>query len=167
MIGYAYLSIAVLSLGLLGVLHKVADYQRCRPAAVNLLLFFWAMVFVSGVCFIRQGLAATLSVPSWVCAVAAVCGTFASLAILNFQHGVRYGKISTSWLVINLSTAVPTILSIVFYKEQVSLRRGLGLTLAVLALILLWLDRQGEESGMLSSSYDHEKADSRASDRRC
>jgi drug/metabolite transporter (DMT)-like permease len=67
------------------------------------------------------------------------------VAILSFQHGVRFGKISTSWLVINLSTALPTILSIAIYHEVVSLRRALGLALAMVALGILWLERRREE----------------------
>ena len=63
--------------------------------------------------------------PGWLTAVA--CGFLASVAILNFQHGVRFGKISTSWLIINLSTALPTVLSILIYREAVSVRRALGL----------------------------------------
>ncbi len=106
---YLYLLIAVCSLGMLGVLHKVADHRRCRPTAINLFLFLWAGVLLAGV--------------SWI----------------------RYGKISTSWLLINLSTAVPTVLSIVLYSEHVDVKRAFGLVLAIVALILLWYERRQEE----------------------
>ena len=87
--------------------------------------------------------AAVLPLPALL--VAALCGTCATLAILNFQHAVRYGKISTSWLLINLSTAVPTVLSIVVYREHVSVKRAFGLGLATIALFLLWYERRQEE----------------------
>jgi drug/metabolite transporter (DMT)-like permease len=68
----------------------------------------------------------------------------ASVAILAFQKGIRFGKISTSWLIINLSTAVPTILSIVCYGEHVGFRRALALGAIVLSLFFLWKDKEVE-----------------------
>ena len=141
---YFYLAMAVCSLGILGVLHKVADHRRCGPEAINLFLFLWAGVILSTYClFVIPGL--FTQTPLKAVGVAAICGTLAGLAILNFQRGIRYGRISTSWLVINLSTIVPTVLSILVYHEVVSFRRALSLFLALVSLVLLWLDRRGEE----------------------
>jgi hypothetical protein len=42
---------------------------------------------------------------------------------------LRHGKISTSWLVINLSTAIPTVLFILIYRES-DRGRYLGPTIA-------------------------------------
>ena len=80
--------------------------------------------------------------------VAAVCGFLAAVAILAFQAGLRYGKgkIATSWVVINLSTSLPTILSIVIYKEPVSAWKIVGLILVALAVLLLWKDKQIDEA---------------------
>ena len=80
--------------------------------------------------------------------MAGTCGLFSSLAILSFQHGVRFGRISTSWLVINLSTILPTLLSILLYNETVSPRRAAGLVSAVVALLILWAERIREEKAM-------------------
>ncbi len=135
---------AVCSLGMLGVLHKVADHRRCGPEAINLFLFLWAGIILSSFSLWRvPGL--FTQTPLKAVAVAAVCGVLAGIAILNFQRGIRYGRISTSWLVINLSTFVPTMLSILIYHEVVSFRRALSLILALLSLLLLWLDRRREE----------------------
>jgi drug/metabolite transporter (DMT)-like permease len=143
---YAFLILAVASLGLLGVLHKVADHRKCRPAAINFFLFLWASLMVAAVELGWRGAGTALPIPGvLMIAVAVTCGTFASLAILSFQHGVRYGKISTSWLLLNLSTAIPTLLSILIYHEHVGWKRGLSLLLAVSALLLLWRDRRAEE----------------------
>src|SRR5437868_13359964 len=109
---YLHLLLAVGSLGMLGVLHKVADHRRCRPQAINLLLFFWASLLLAVTAAIRSGPAAVFALPGRVLAIGAICGMCAGLAILNFQHAVRFGKISTSWLLINLSMVVPTALSI-------------------------------------------------------
>ncbi len=135
---------AVCSLGMLGVLHKVADHRRCGPEAINLFLFLWAGIILSSFSLWRvPGL--FTQTPLKAVAAAAVCGVLAGIAILNFQRGIRYGRISTSWLVINLSTFVPTMLSMLIYHEVVSFRRALSLILALLSLLLLWLDRRREE----------------------
>jgi drug/metabolite transporter (DMT)-like permease len=143
--GYLYLLLSVISLGMLGVLHKVADHRRCRPQAINLVLFFAASLLLALTTCIRSGPAAMFELSGRVFAVGAICGICAGLAILNFQHAVRFGKISTSWLLINLSMAVPTVLSIFFYREHVTRRRALSMALTAAALVLLWLDRRQEE----------------------
>jgi drug/metabolite transporter (DMT)-like permease len=161
--GYPFLAVAVLSFGVLGVLHKVADYEKCRPTAVTGLLFLWAGIVISIICLAGRGFRVALETPLWICTVAAVCGIFASVAILNFQRGIRFGRISTSWLIINLSTAVPVVLSILIYKEHIKWKRSLGLTLALVALLLLWSDRRAEESALsLSPKTDDKEPESRA-----
>jgi len=147
---YFYLALAVFSLGMLGVLHKVADHRRCGAEAINLFLFLWASIFLTTYCLIYvPGLTQT---PLKAVGVAAVCGMLAGLAILNFQRGIRYGRISTSWLVINLSTIVPTVLAILVYHEVVTFRRALSLLLAMVSLLLLWLDRRYEEQTTKNSN---------------
>jgi drug/metabolite transporter (DMT)-like permease len=143
--GYLNLLLAVASLGMLGVLHKVADHRGCRPQAINLLLFLCASLLLGVAASIRSGPAAVFSLPGRVLAIGAMCGICAGLAILNFQHAVRFGKISTSWLLINLSMAVPTALSIFIYSEQVTPKRALSMIPTVAALVLLWIDRRQEE----------------------
>ena len=143
---YAFLLLAVVAFGLLGILHKVADFRKCRAQAINLFLFLGAAVAMSCAGFVLYGARTMTSIPLMAASVALMCGLLASVAILNFQHGVRYGKISTSWLIINLSTALPTILSIVMYREHVGPRRMAGLFLAFVALLILWLERRRDES---------------------
>ena len=142
MSGYSFLALAVLCFCGLGVLHKVADFQKCRPSAINAYLFFWACLFIT---IYTLFLGSSLKTPREVTGVAIFCGLCASVAILSFQIGVRHGNISTSWLVINLSTAVPTVLSIVIYREEVGLRRAVALIAIVLSLIFLWKDKQLEQ----------------------
>jgi drug/metabolite transporter (DMT)-like permease len=55
---------------------------------------------------------------------------------------LRHGSIATSWLLINLSAGVPTVLSIVFYREAVGWKKALVLVLVVVSLLLLWWDRR-------------------------
>jgi hypothetical protein len=143
---YSFLFLSVASFGMLGVMHKVADHRRCRPEAINLFIFLGAAVAMVVLSVWRYAFTGVLDLAAIIWITAAVCGLLASLATLSFQHGVRYGKISTSWLVINLSTGLPTALSILVYHEVVTVRRALGLLLAVVTLIILWIERAQEEA---------------------
>jgi uncharacterized membrane protein len=142
---YLFLILAVTSFGMLGILHKVADHKGCKPEAANLFLFFGAAVLMSAYAFTRGELSGVQALPAAAWLTPAVCGVLTSIAILSFQRGIRFGKISTSWLVINLSTVLPTILSILLYNEVVSVRRAAGLLLAGVAIGLLWKERRQEE----------------------
>lgn len=143
---YGFLLVAVVSLGTIGVLHKVADHKHCRPEAINLFIFLGAAIAMNVVSIARSGIGALLHISMVAWATAVVCGFIASTATLAFQHGVKYGKISTNWLIINLSMVLPTVLSILVYREIITLRRTVGLLLAVATLFLLWRERVREES---------------------
>lgn len=84
-------------------------------------------------------------VPEAPPSVRSIYGVFASAGFWFFQTGLRYGRIATSWLVINLSGAVPTVLALVIYKEQMNLQKGVGFAMAVGALLLMWWDRYQDE----------------------
>ena len=151
-LGHLFLGMSLVALGLIGVFHKVADQYRCRPRAISVSIFFWAGLFTV-VYLIATGKTALVGeAPGKLYLVAGVCGFLAAAAILAFQAGLRYGKgkIATSWVVINLSTALPTILSIVIYKEAVSPGKIVGLILVVLAVLLLWKDKQIDEAAEAS-----------------
>ena len=155
-LGHLFLGMALVALGLIGIFHKIADQYRCRPRAISVSIFFWAGLFTV-VYLIATGKTALVGeTPGKLYLVAGVCGFLAAAAILAFQAGLRYGKgkIATSWVVINLSTALPTILSIVIYKEAVSPGKIVGLILVVVAVLLLWKDKQIDEAAEASLAAD-------------
>ena len=155
-LGHLFLGMALVALGLIGIFHKVADQYRCRPRAISVSIFFWAGLFTT-VYLLATGKAALVTeTPGMLYLVAVVCGFLAAVAILAFQAGLRYGKgkIATSWVVINLSTALPTILSIVIYKEAVSPGKIVGLILVVVAVLLLWKDKQIDEAAEAGVAAD-------------
>lgn len=149
--GMVFLIFALLSLSGLGICHKVADFYRCKPSAVSVMLFTSAASVLWSYTFFYQVMKMKLSLfppfTSSAVGVALACGACAGIAILTFQIGVRYGRIATSWLVINLSTIVPAGLSLIIYKEwQAGLKwqQIAGLLLVIVSIFLLWLDKAKE-----------------------
>lgn len=91
--------------------------------------------------------------PAIVFGVALPFGALGALAGVALQAGIRYGKLATSWLIINLSAAVPTIGSVLFYRESISGRHVLALCLMVVSVFLLWKDKQeGQRKAELAAS---------------
>jgi drug/metabolite transporter (DMT)-like permease len=133
----------LLSFSLLGILAKIADLKRCRPAALYLMMCVSAslMAAVTGFATDSQD----TRMPAIVVAIALPFGALGALAGVALQAGIRYGKLATSWLIINLSAAVPTIGSVFIYHESISPRRVLALLLMSVSVILLWKDRQADE----------------------
>ncbi|MDA2926132.1 hypothetical protein MYX78_02670 [Acidobacteria bacterium AH-259-G07] len=144
-LGHLFLVISLLALGFIGIFHKLADHFKCRPSAINLTIFFWAGVLSLSYILTAGQANLVLETPAKLYLVALACGFLASTAILAFQTGLRHGKIATSWVIINLSTALPTVLSILLYKEPVSLAKGVALILVVVAMLLLWKDKLVDE----------------------
>ena len=78
--------------------------------------------------------------PGKILWMAVFFGALAVLAFWGFLYGLRFGKISTSWVFMNLSAAVPAVLSAVIYKEKIGFRKLMVLSLVVVSILLLWKD---------------------------
>jgi drug/metabolite transporter (DMT)-like permease len=139
-IGYVFLFGALIGFGLLGIFHKVADHPSCRPRMVTMLLLLWGAVLTGTYTALFD--AKGLQLPPKVLAVGAAGGILSSLALFAFQASLRFGKISTSWLIINLCVSVPVILSIVVYRERVTAGKAVGMLLVLVAILLLWWDKK-------------------------
>ncbi len=138
--GYLYTLLGLLSFSSLGVLHKVADVKNCRPAAVNVLIYGWSLLFSILTVTLVQG--STPAAPASVVSIAVPFGVAASVAILAFQAGIRHGDIATSWLAINLSAGIPTIASILIYNEPLSFQKTFALLLIPVSMTLLFIDKR-------------------------
>jgi drug/metabolite transporter (DMT)-like permease len=139
-IGYLFLIGSLIAFGALGIFHKVADHPDCRPRIITALLLGCgaALTAIYTALFDRHG----LHMPGKVLAIGATAGVFASIALFAFQACLRYGKISTSWLVGNLCVAVPVAMSIIIYRERVTPGKALGMLLVLVAILLLWWDKK-------------------------
>jgi drug/metabolite transporter (DMT)-like permease len=89
---------------------------------------------------------ATLLPPALVSGTAIFFGVLAILAFGIFLYGLQFGKITSSWIFLNLSAVVPALLSILIYHEAVTLAKTIVLGLVVASVVLLWKDKQKEGS---------------------
>lgn len=142
MIGYAFLITAILAFGGLGIFHKVADHPKCRPKMTALLLHFWGGILALIYTSITQS--DGFYFPKAVIVIGCCTGLVASLTLFVFQTGLKYGKISTSWLIINLTTAVPVLISIFVYGEKLNPSKIIGVLLVFVAIFMLWLDKRAD-----------------------
>jgi drug/metabolite transporter (DMT)-like permease len=147
-IGYLFAVLAMLSIGILGILSKVADSKGCTPLNTTLVLFGGSTVFMGLWVSLVQG--QSLNPPRVVSGTALFFGALAVLAFWTFLYGLQFGKITTSWIFMNLSAVVPATLSTVIYHEKVGLLTALVLGLVVLSIFLLWKDKQ-QESGQVAT----------------
>jgi drug/metabolite transporter (DMT)-like permease len=137
-LGLLYIALSIAGFSLIGIGAKFADSKRCHAAPLCAMMCVWAMAAAS---VFALGTGRGLRAPAGVSGIAFLFGISAVIGILALQNGVRYGKISTSWLIINLSAAVPAAGSVLVYHEQVNPRKALALALVVISVVLLWLDK--------------------------
>jgi drug/metabolite transporter (DMT)-like permease len=156
MMGYFYVFLSMISFGLIGIFAKFADARGCKPSSVYTLAYGWSLLF--GVLFVVVFRGADFHVPPVVYAIALPFGVLSVIAGMVFMAGIQYGKISTSWLIINLSAAIPAVGSIIFYHERVSARKFAVVLLAVVSVVLLWKDKKSEEAKSLAVAESVEAA---------
>lgn len=147
--GYLYMIMSLTCFGFIGICAKLADMRGCKPVAVYTLAYGWSLMF--GAAFVTFFRGADFRVPGVIYAIALPFGVASVIGGMVFLSGIRYGKISTSWLVINLSAAIPAVGSVVLYHEQVNTRKIAVVGLAAVAVILLWKDKQSEEAKQMST----------------
>jgi drug/metabolite transporter (DMT)-like permease len=139
-VGYLFLFVSLIGFGMLGIFHKVADHPECRPRIIAAVLFFWGAVFTALWTALVEPKGLTF--PPQVLIIGGVGGTFSGSAIFAFQSGLRFGKISTSWLVINLSMSIPILFSIFLFHEKMNWIKDTGIILVLTAITLMWWDKK-------------------------
>lgn len=141
-VGYLFLFASIIAFGLLGIFHKVADHPQCRPKMTAMLLHFWGgiLAMLYTIAMDERG----LEFPNKVVLIGACTGLVASITLFIFQTALKYGKISTSWLIINLTAAVPVLISMFVFKEKIGSAKGLGVVMVFVAMIMLWLDKKAD-----------------------
>ncbi len=146
-LGYLFAVLAMLSIGVLGLLSKLGDRYGCTPLNTALTLFGGSTVFMG--LYVALVQKSSLIPPVMVSGTATFFGALAILAFWLFLYGLQFGKLTSSWIFMNLSAVVPAALSIMIYHEAVTLTKAVVLALVVASIVLLWKDKQQEtEKGL-------------------
>lgn len=136
--GYFLVFWSLFSYGALGVCHKLAERKHCRTQPLAAMLLLSASIGMSVFVFVGTQ---RYTIPARGFYLAIICGAIALCALLALQEALKHGKIATSWLIINLSSAIPTIGSILVYHEPISLKKIFILGLIAVSIVLVWMDR--------------------------
>lgn len=135
--GYFLVLLSLFSYGTLGICHKLAERKHCRPKVLAMMVMLAAFLGMNlFVLSSKRGYA----MPQPAFYVAIICGSIALGALWAFQEGIKRGKIATSWLVINLSSIIPTVGSVLIYHEPISLKKIAIVGLIFASIFLVWKD---------------------------
>lgn len=148
--GLGFLVLALAAFAWMGVLHKLGDRLGGHPARITAALFVTSFAVAVVRAVLGPGLTGSANEVS-AAGLAVPFGLLAAAAVWTFQAGVRHGRIATSWLLLNLSVALPTGLSIALYGEPVGLNKGIALGLIAASVVLMWWDRRGESGAGLTT----------------
>ncbi len=140
---YLLMAAGLASFASMGIIHKLGDRFRAQPLGVVFIAMSTASALSLIASFLLHG-DAIFSIPNFAIWIAIPFGMSASLGLWLFQRGLRHGHIATSWLLINLSSGIPTLLSLVVYREALTPRKLLAFGLVLVSLLLLWWDRRGQ-----------------------
>jgi drug/metabolite transporter (DMT)-like permease len=149
MLGYLYAVVGMICFGMLGILSKLSDRRQCTPSATCRVLFGASTVMMALYVLVAQG--GGFAPPRRIIGIAVVFGILAVTSSWVFLLGIRFGKISTSWVFINLSAAVPVVASTFFYGEKVGFRKLVTLGLVFVAILFLWKDMRDEKKTLRTS----------------
>ena len=133
--------LGTLSFGLLGCASKAAERKNCAASALVLMIYVWATLAM----LIRSaGLPSPMSLPLKAVAVAVACGICSAVAYYAFQFSIGFGKVSVGWLMMNISSAIPAVVSVFVYHEKLTALKILALGLVLLSLYFIFYGRQAE-----------------------
>ena len=137
MASYLYMLLTLIFSSAVGLLYKLAGIRRYNVIVISLLYF--AVASAALFLYILFFASFQLDVIS-ICTglLGGLCAFGATWAILN---ALRFGKVSTSWTIFGLSLVIPTMASIIFWGERLTLTKGLGFVLVCISIALIGKDR--------------------------
>ena len=151
-IGLLFCFLSMIAFGLLGASSKAAERRKCDANALCVTLFAWATLAMLARA-VAGGVG--LALPAKAAAVAVACGICGAAAYYAFQSSIRMGKLSTAWLMMNLSAAVPALASVAVYGERLSVLKVLALALVVAAVLLLYFGHRREHGSASAAGQSH------------
>jgi drug/metabolite transporter (DMT)-like permease len=146
--GLLFCFLGAISFGLLACVSKGAERKNSNASGFVVSVCGWAaLAMLIRSAFIKSG----YHLPSNAIAVAVVCGVCAAVAYLAFQTSIRVGKVTVAWLMMNLSAAVPTVVSIWKYHEKLTTLKVAAFALVLVSIFFLFWGQKIEEYAAGSS----------------
>jgi drug/metabolite transporter (DMT)-like permease len=140
--GLLFCFVGAVSFGLLACVSKVAERERCNASALVSSLLAWATLLM----LVRSlTLHSKSHLPLKAIVIAIVFGICGAVAYFAFQRSIEIGKMTVGWLMMNLSAGVPAVVSIWMYGERVTALKVFAFSLALVAVLLLFLGRIAEQ----------------------
>jgi drug/metabolite transporter (DMT)-like permease len=146
-VGLLLCFLGMIAFGLLGASSKASERRKCDANALTVTLFAWATLAML-VRAVAGG--AGFALPAKAAVAAVACGVCGAAAYYAFQSSIRMGKLSTAWLMMNLSAAVPAVASVAVYGEHLSALKVLSLALVAVAILFLFSGHRREHGAETS-----------------
>jgi drug/metabolite transporter (DMT)-like permease len=134
-VGLLFCLLGALAFGLMACVSKVAEQRNCAASALVVSLFGWATL----VMFVRtSALGSGIRMPIKVIPVAVGFGICAAVAYFAFQTSIKIGKVTVGWLMMNLSSGVPAVVSIWVYRERLTPIKLVAFGLGLISVLCLF-----------------------------
>ena len=132
--GVLFSFLGALSFGLLGTTLKVAERRKADAAGLVVSSYAWPALFMLVKTLLLQPGG---RFPAKVFVIAVIFGACAAVASLAFQVSIRVGKVTVGWLMMNLSSGVPAVVSVWMYHEELTLLKVVALGLVLVSISFL------------------------------
>jgi len=138
---------SIASFASLHTFYRIAGRCTRRPQSVNVVFLAWASVVagLSALLIQRTGYRLPAGSEARFLGLAMGTGALVPVAVIFYMLAVRCGKLAPSAMILCLSVGVPIAGSIIFYHETVTPTRAIAVLLALLAVVLVCLDKIDEE----------------------
>jgi len=127
--------LGAISFGLLGTALKAAERSKANAAGLVVSAYAWpASLMLVRTLLLKTG----GHIPTKVFVIAVIFGICAAVASLAFQVSISIGKVTVGWLMMNLSAAIPVVVSIWMYHEKLNPLKVAALGLVVVSICFLF-----------------------------
>ena len=138
---YTYSTVALFFLGIQRFLYKVSAERRCNSAWTS-FSFMGTVAFLSAVLFFA--LEETVRNVGFLLFIALANSLTFFIATMSNMEALKHVPASVAYPVIRLNAAVVVVFSILYFGDDLSAYQGLGILLAMSAVVILARDMAGK-----------------------
>ncbi len=140
-----YIGLSVFFALLIAHFLKLSEYKGLQILPVLIVNYVVAST-IAVISNISSGMDIIPQFPLFIWALAIFVGVLFILNFFIYSRSIHYNGVGTSVTAMRMSLLIPILLSIVWYSEELTIFRFLGIILVFLALFLLVRSRVGLES---------------------